>query len=200
MVSDHWSLMFRIESELPTNNVNCSNYCEVSFRITKDLKFGRNRAYNLVELVEIECDDSSYYTQRCQQHSHKQTEKSKIKILEQNCSHWSQANNQRRGWFIQCAVWDKRGRNILGQYGSKGLQLPSREIEGTLQTSENCFNKPKHPFFWHHSWQQSRNASNLDENWKWERNPNQLFPPLSNPNGPSSEDTCLDLNRKTAKD
>ena len=62
---DEWSLMFRIESELPTNNVNCSNYCEVSFRITKDLKFGRNRAYNLVELVEIECDDSSYYTQRC---------------------------------------------------------------------------------------------------------------------------------------
>ena len=56
---DEWSLMFRIESELPTNNVNCSNYCEVSFRITKDLKFGRNRAYNLVELVEIECDDSS---------------------------------------------------------------------------------------------------------------------------------------------
>ena len=89
---DEWSVtighyLFRIESELPTNNVNCSNYCEVSFRITKDLKFGRNRAYNLVELVEIECDDSSYYTQRCQQHSHKQTEKSKIKILEQNCSH-----------------------------------------------------------------------------------------------------------------
>ena len=60
-----WSLMFRIESKLPTNNVNCSNYCEVSFRITKDLKFNRNRAFNQLELLKIECDDSSYYSQRC---------------------------------------------------------------------------------------------------------------------------------------
>ena len=30
--------------------------------------------------------------------------------------------------------------------------------------------------------------------------PISYFLPLSNPNGPSSEDTCLDLNRKTAKD
>ena len=62
---DEWSLMFRIQGQLPTNNVNCSNYCEVSFRITKDLKFNRNRAYNQLELLKIECDDSSYYSQRC---------------------------------------------------------------------------------------------------------------------------------------
>ena len=62
---DEWSLMFRIQSQLPTNNVNCSNYCEVSFRITKDLKFNRNRAFNQLELLQIECDESSYYSQRC---------------------------------------------------------------------------------------------------------------------------------------
>ena len=62
---DEWSLMFRIESQLPTNNVNCSNYAEVSFRITKDIKFNRNRAHNQLELLQIECDDSSYYSQRC---------------------------------------------------------------------------------------------------------------------------------------
>ena len=62
---DEWSLMFRISSKLPTNNVNCSNYCEVSFRITKDLKFNRNRAFNQLELLKTECDDSSYYSQRC---------------------------------------------------------------------------------------------------------------------------------------
>ena len=42
-----------------------SNYAESSFRITKDLKFGRRRAYNLVELLEIECDLSEYDRQRC---------------------------------------------------------------------------------------------------------------------------------------
>ena len=62
---DEWSLMFRIQGQLPTNNVNCSNYCEVSFQITKDLKFNRNRAFNQLELLQIECDDLSYSFQRC---------------------------------------------------------------------------------------------------------------------------------------
>ena len=62
---DEWSLLFRIESQLPTNNVNTSNYAEVSFRVTKDLKFNRHRAFNQLELLTIECDDSAYYIQRC---------------------------------------------------------------------------------------------------------------------------------------
>ena len=62
---DEWSTLHRVQAQLPTNNVNCSNYCESSFRITKDLKFGRHRAYNLVELLSIECDGSEYYSQRC---------------------------------------------------------------------------------------------------------------------------------------
>ena len=63
--SQEWSTLHRIQGQLPTNNVNCSNYAESSFRITKDLKFGRRRAYNLVELLEIECDLSEYDRQRC---------------------------------------------------------------------------------------------------------------------------------------
>ena len=62
---DEWSLLFQIESQLPTNNVNTSNYAEVSFRVTKDLKFNRHRASNQLELLTIECDDSAYYTQCC---------------------------------------------------------------------------------------------------------------------------------------
>ena len=62
---DEWSTLHRVQAQLPTNNVNCSNYCESSFRITKDLKFSRHRAYNLVELLSIECDGSEYYSQRC---------------------------------------------------------------------------------------------------------------------------------------
>ena len=50
---DEWSLLFRIESQLPTNNVNTSNYAEVSFRVTKDLKFNRHRAFNQLELLTI---------------------------------------------------------------------------------------------------------------------------------------------------
>ena len=48
---DEWSLLYRIQGQLPTNNVNTTNYCESSFRTTKDLKFNRHRAYNLVEFL-----------------------------------------------------------------------------------------------------------------------------------------------------
>ena len=61
---DEWSLLFRIESQLPINNVNTSNYAWVSFRVTKDLKFNRHCAFNQLELLTIECDDSLYYTQK----------------------------------------------------------------------------------------------------------------------------------------
>ena len=37
----------------------------MSFRIKKDLRFNRNRAFNQLEFLKIECDDSSYYSQRC---------------------------------------------------------------------------------------------------------------------------------------
>ena len=46
-----WSLLHRITSQLPTNNVNVTNYVETSFRVTKELKFNRHRAHNLVEMV-----------------------------------------------------------------------------------------------------------------------------------------------------
>ena len=37
----------------------------MSFRIKKDLRFNRNRAFKQLEFLKIECDDSSYYSQRC---------------------------------------------------------------------------------------------------------------------------------------
>ena len=58
---DEWSLLFRIESQLPTNNVNTSNYAEVSFPVKEDLKFNCHCASNQLELLTIECDDAAYY-------------------------------------------------------------------------------------------------------------------------------------------
>ena len=46
-----WSLHYRMEAKLPTNNVNVSNYVEASFRVSKDMKFNRHRAHNLAEMV-----------------------------------------------------------------------------------------------------------------------------------------------------
>ena len=63
--SNEWSLLHRVKEQLPTNAVNTSNHVESSYRVTKDLKFNRIRAYNLVEMVQIECDDSNHYAKRC---------------------------------------------------------------------------------------------------------------------------------------
>ena len=63
--SHEWSLLHRVKEQLPTFAVNTSNYFESSFQVTKDLKFNRIRAYNLVEMVKIECDDSNHYSKRC---------------------------------------------------------------------------------------------------------------------------------------
>lgn len=62
---DEWSLVYRINSQLPTNNVNVTNYVESSFRETKENQFNRHRAFNLVDLVQIVCDDSKHYATKC---------------------------------------------------------------------------------------------------------------------------------------
>ena len=46
-----WSLLHRILAQLPTNNVNVTNYVETSFRVSKDIKFNRHRAHNLAEML-----------------------------------------------------------------------------------------------------------------------------------------------------
>ena len=65
-----WSNTHRYENKLPTHNQNTTNYVEYSFRMTKDVQFNRMRAYNIVDLLEICLDDSSFYTQRCLDISH----------------------------------------------------------------------------------------------------------------------------------
>ena len=61
---DEWSLMFRIQSQLPTNNVKVSQVRWYS-ELKKDLRFNWNRAFNQLELLKNDCDDSSYYSHRC---------------------------------------------------------------------------------------------------------------------------------------
>ena len=62
---DEWSLVTRFKNNYSTNNVNTTNYAEVSFRITKENQFGRVKAYSFAELLDIVLDDSAYYVQRC---------------------------------------------------------------------------------------------------------------------------------------
>ena len=62
---DEWSLITRFKNSYSTNNVNTTNYAEVSFRITKENQFGRVKAYSFAELLEIVLDDSEYYAKRC---------------------------------------------------------------------------------------------------------------------------------------
>ena len=56
--------MFRIQSQLPTNNVKVSQVRWYS-ELKKDLRFNWNRAFNQLELLKNDCDDSSYYSHRC---------------------------------------------------------------------------------------------------------------------------------------
>ena len=53
-----WAHCYRLEECLPTHSNNTNNYVETSFRSTKDQQFGRCKAYNLVELLQILLDDS----------------------------------------------------------------------------------------------------------------------------------------------
>ena len=74
---DEWSLLFRIESQLPTNNVNTSNYAEVSFRVTKDLKFNRHRnptswnCWPLSVMTQLTTPNAAFWC--CKQYLDKQT-------------------------------------------------------------------------------------------------------------------------------
>ena len=61
---DTWAISVRNDKKLPTHSTNTSNYIETSFRITKDGQFNRTKAFNLVDLLDILLDDSSYYAKR----------------------------------------------------------------------------------------------------------------------------------------
>ena len=62
---EKWASYFRIQNELPTNQVNTNNLVEASFVVLKDITFNRCKAQNLAELVDIMLkDDSSYYKDR----------------------------------------------------------------------------------------------------------------------------------------
>ena len=56
-----WATYIRNERGLPTRGSNTNNYCEASMRTTKEVQFGRVRTFNLPELLQVICDDSSYY-------------------------------------------------------------------------------------------------------------------------------------------
>ena len=62
---NEWSMEFRLRECLATGNINTTNFAEVSFRLTKDLKFNRHRAHNLLDFLSIVMDKSSYYQMRC---------------------------------------------------------------------------------------------------------------------------------------
>ena len=61
---EKWSLSVRYRDQLPTHGVNTSNIVERAFGVTKDCQFGRVKAYNLPELVDITFDDHSHYSLR----------------------------------------------------------------------------------------------------------------------------------------
>ena len=46
---------------LPTRGSNTNNYCEASMKLTKEKQFNRIRTFNLVELLQVLCDDSALY-------------------------------------------------------------------------------------------------------------------------------------------
>ena len=62
---EEWSLSTRFERNYATHNVNTTSYAEVSFRITKENRFNRIKAYNLADLLTMVLDDSEHYVQRC---------------------------------------------------------------------------------------------------------------------------------------
>ena len=62
---NEWSLEYRLKESLPTNQINTTNLAEVSFRLTKDVRFNRLKAHNVVDFLEIVLDKSDYYMNRC---------------------------------------------------------------------------------------------------------------------------------------
>ena len=57
---EKWALYYRYCEELPTHNVQTSNYVEASFRVRKDIQFNRTKAYNLPDLLDILLDNSDH--------------------------------------------------------------------------------------------------------------------------------------------
>ena len=54
----------RYRDQLPTHGVNTSNVVERAFGVTKDCQFGRVKAYNITELLDILLDDHTNYVLR----------------------------------------------------------------------------------------------------------------------------------------
>ena len=44
---DNWALYYHYSEDLPTRNVQTSNYVEASFRVRKDIQFHRTKAYKV---------------------------------------------------------------------------------------------------------------------------------------------------------
>ena len=61
---EKWSLSVRYRDQLPTLGVNTSNIVERAFGVTKDCQFGRVKAYNVPEMIDITFDDHSHYVLR----------------------------------------------------------------------------------------------------------------------------------------
>ena len=59
-----WALFVRKAKNLPTRGSNTNNYCEASMKTTKEKQFERVRTFNLVELLEVICDDSRIYQKK----------------------------------------------------------------------------------------------------------------------------------------
>ena len=56
-----WATYSRIERQLPTHGSNTTAYAEVSMKLTKETVFGRQKARNLPEMLNIICDNSDPY-------------------------------------------------------------------------------------------------------------------------------------------
>ena len=61
---EKWAMFVRIRDQLPTHSVNTNNLVEIQFRLMKDGLFGRCKAYNVVELLDIVLNDSEHFQNR----------------------------------------------------------------------------------------------------------------------------------------
>ena len=61
---DKWAHCTRIQEKLPTYSTNTNNYVESMFKQTKDIQFGRSKAYNLPDLLDTLLDDSEFLRQK----------------------------------------------------------------------------------------------------------------------------------------
>lgn len=56
-----WATYSRRERNLPTHGSNTTAFAEISMKLTKETVFGRQKARNLPEMLNIICDNSDPY-------------------------------------------------------------------------------------------------------------------------------------------